>query len=301
MRVGARRGRVAHLAGNCRRSRAYADSPLDDTDGERRLCALCFPPCVVCQSAPGARLAPCPHAHGVCDECLRTHLTRHATTHPTARLRCPCGDGDALDPQKDLVAPAFAHWWSALTGQLGRQAADADPTLASVGATLCAEAHARACPHCGRRFFEFDGCAALACECGGWLCALCLQPHADSAACHAHVLVCPEHPVAATSSRNYYVPIEAARRVWARRARLRLRRALRRLSCADGLLVAWTVARAVVRRDPALLPRGPFGAALFVLAALRSVLSGVAAGAFATVTVAVALHIAYPPPSPALA
>jgi len=292
---------VAHLAGGCRRARAYGGSPLDDADDGRTLCALCFPPCVVCQSAPGARIAPCPHAHGVCDECLRTHLTRHATTHPTAPLRCPCGDGAALDPRRDLAAPAFAHWWGALTGQLGRQAADEAPTLASVGATLCAEAHARACPHCGRRFCDFDGCAALSCECGGWLCALCLQPHVDAAACHAHVLVCPEHPVASASSRDYYVPLDAAQRVWERRARHRLRRALCRLARADGPLVAWTAARAVARRDPALLPRGPLGAALFVAAVLRSVLSGVAAGVLATVVVAAALRLAYPPPPPALA
>jgi hypothetical protein len=61
------------------------------------------------------------------------------------------------------------------------------------------------CPHCGAVFYDFDGCLALRCTCGGYFCALCFQGFANSDDVHDHVNQCTKN----TSPGEYFMPIDS--------------------------------------------------------------------------------------------
>ena len=52
------------------------------------------------------------------------------------------------------------------------------------------------CPNCRRLIGQHVACCALQCECGAWLCALCIKSGEgwDTAAAHEHVRRCKERP-----------------------------------------------------------------------------------------------------------
>lgn len=247
--LGSRRGRLAHRPG-CAKLRRGAE-PVPD-DGMRALCEACFPQCVVCLSAAGW---PMPCGHGVCDACMGMHV--HHALGAGRTLRCPCEQSAPLDLRADLSDAGFRAWAREMRTRVQELQqhpphSSSSPTRlvrAGVAVALCEDARARACPHCGSHFVDFDGCAALRCACGSFFCALCLRGFEDSDACHAHVRACPLHP----SPGDYYVSMAACDRVWLARARRRVRQSLLRLARVDGPLLAWTAACAVWRRDPPLL------------------------------------------------
>ena len=273
--VRSRRGRLAHRP-SCRKLRARPGDAVP-SHADDALCPQCAPTCIVCFSEPG-RPTGCEADHGICAACLGTHLEHHADTDPAAPLRCPCGSGE-LDFRFDVSPEAFAQWRACL----GR--APAERPQPSLAARLCQEARTLACPHCGRPFVDFDGCAALRCTCGRYFCAMCLAPcDGTSDAVHAHVLRCPHNPVAA--DRTYYVPLEHCRAVWLAAARENLRDSLRTISAIDGTVLAWAARRAVCARDPALAapsPRRRRAGCEWVLAACAGGMLGLAYYAVASV------------------
>ena len=264
--VRSKRGRVAHRPG-CRKFRSrITDAVVDCADARSALCTQCAPMCVVCFSEPG-RPTGCVEDHGICYDCLELHLGQHAQNDPAAPLRCPCGSGE-LDFLKDVPPESFARWRDAIGT---RRCTVPQPSIA---ARMCEEARTLACPHCGRQFVDFDGCAALRCTCGRYFCAMCLAPcGGDSDSVHAHVVQCPHNPVG-----HYYVSPEHCRAVWLAMARENLCASLRTVSAIDGTALAWALRRAVYARDPELAPPRPARHSLWewALAALAGGLIGVA-------------------------
>jgi hypothetical protein len=200
----------------------------------------------------------CPYGHGVCDECMAAHVHAHAIRHPEAPPRCPCGQGAPVDVRVDIGRAAHATWHRGLLVHAEATAtarAPASPPR-DLAVALCEHARRLACPHCGRKFVDFEGCAALRCECGHYLCALCLcgfgSGDEGAAAAHAHVLTCSLNP-----TDTYYVPLAECRAAWLARAQARMRQTLARLRAAHGEIFVWCVRRAVRARDPELLATRP--------------------------------------------
>lgn len=231
--------------------------PAHPNDRRCRRCAGLMipatqPNCVVClvDLAPGP-LTGCPHGHGMCDACMGAHAAQHASSCPEIPLHCPCGDGAALDLHRDLSADTLSTY----VRTLGRAVRDATVVKAPVyaagmGVALCDDARALRCPTCGRRFIEFDGCAALQCICGQHFCALCLCKAPSAVASHQHVMECKYNP---NPDKSYYVEHRAYQRVWTARARARLQRALYALAATDGRLFACSAMRSAWRCDPTLV------------------------------------------------
>ena len=94
------RGRKAHRP-FCR---VVAKRGTVEVDDDAEFCTICCPLCVVCLSSAGRPLDACPHSHGVCSDCMRTHLEREARA---GRLpQCPCGEGEEID----LRRLPEVHW-----------------------------------------------------------------------------------------------------------------------------------------------------------------------------------------------
>lgn len=236
-----------HMPG-CRYLRGChpVETSLDD---ERPLCKACFPTCVVCMSEPGHPLPSCPHGHSMCLDCMHLHIQAQAEARALDVVMCPCGHGRAIDMRTEVSTRVFRYWVESLMGARTEHADLPPPSVGNVTTFLCAHARCVACPHCDRPFVDFDGCAALQCTCSRHFCALCLCPFSGSRETHHHVA----HECAHNSNGTYYVPLELCRRVWAARARARMRQALWEVGRTEGLWVGVAMLWSVWWRDPELL------------------------------------------------
>lgn len=263
-------GHVLHRGG-CARVNADRARPCCIATEDARLCASCFPRCVVCMAAPGYPLRGCPAEHAVCGECMIRHAEMHLRETPELPLRCPCGKGDPLRPHADLSGRCAAlmvdgtreallqltrerrQCREAIARREGLSLLGDGPGFRRFAVELCDHARARECPHCARRFLDFDGCAAVRCTCKLYFCALCLQGFDDEREAHQHVaLECALNPHA-----SYWVPLEVCHRAWLDRARRRARAALRALRADGGTLLAFVAWVFVRMRDAELLPLLP--------------------------------------------
>lgn len=145
--------------------------------------------------------------------------------------RCPCGHGPPVT--HDLLTRAQL---SRLVPSSPIRATPFDP---------CDRVLTEHCPWCDRAFYDFDGCAALLCSCGGAFCALCLHPCADMSEAHAHVRECSLHP---TRDGDYFVSTQAYEGVRARARSLRAHALVERTLREDGALAAAAVASKLHRR-----------------------------------------------------
>ena len=176
--------------------------------------------------------------------------SRQRTCHATP---CPCGRG-RLDLQNDLDRESFdrcMNHFNQLQHQVRRP-----PVMEVVQSglldALSDEAQALRCPACGWRFVDFDGCAALTCECGISFCALCFQGFHTPEEAHLHVrFLCSFN----TDNDSYYVPLETCQKVWTIRGRLRAGLLCREVSRRDGRLAGWFLRFLLAWRYPALRPR----------------------------------------------
>lgn len=161
-------------------------------------CARCWDVdvvCVACQETAASVGFACGHAF--CAVCA-VQLVDGAIVPRLAALHCPCGARGALLDVHDLPVDA-------LLGRVALLEEQPRPTTAALYAERAARLQVDACPHCGGLFVDFNGCAAVQCECGGWFCALCLRAFDDSAAAHAHVAQC-------TRNGDVFLPLADWRR-----------------------------------------------------------------------------------------
>lgn len=195
-------------------------------------CVDCVPLCLVCQSTRATVLTSRVCGHGLCDECL-DRTVEHQRSH---RLHCPCGAPDAAIDPRLLSETAFDRWRRAprteddddARARLSERPLPAG--LRDVAAHASDVARTCRCPHCHRRFVDFDGCLALQCTCGGFFCALCEAPCASNEEAHTHVQTgCPHNP-----EGPYFWPLAAVQRVWRERARARMSDWLDGVEARDG-------------------------------------------------------------------
>lgn len=230
-----------HLAG-CpliKRQRRARQETFDNDDLApcRRCLPSGLPLCLVCASEAGAPTG-CQGNHGLCEECLETHLQREGFLKPHRLPKCPCGDSP-ID-LKGLPSDALETWVRSRSPAASARASDERWSSAS----MCAEARRLSCPHCGRTFVEFDGCLALRCVCEGWFCALCLRAMDGDEGAHDHVRKCPLNPTG-----SLYLPLEQCRSIWLASARRKLKRSLAHVRESDGGLLEYALSRAILRRD----------------------------------------------------
>lgn len=221
MKVRTLHGRTAHSPGcrHLRRTGATVNVPVDDP--HVRLCASCHDVCFICMSDRGGTRMPCGARHSVCEECLGNHLQRVRG----GRIRCPCGEGPDVE-LLTLSRTRLAQWTRQCgpTEQRSRQW-----TMAKV----CDAAFVDRCPWCATPFSDYDGCAAVLCECHRWFCGLCLMRLDDNKSAHSHVRTCHHNP-----GDSYFVSTEASEAVRIVRSRRRLARVLEVVRSDRGVCLA---------------------------------------------------------------
>ena len=143
-----------------------------------RFCAL--PRCLICRDVSNIA-CPC-NEHAMCRQCMNDYISGLSKTD-LASLTCPCGDKRPFDVQS-LPTALHSKWIAKLT------------KTASATIPPCPVSHivdnilTNSCPHCNRKYENFDGCAAVACECGEWFCGLCGCKCSGFDDAHAHVKIC---------------------------------------------------------------------------------------------------------------
>lgn len=170
------------------------------------VCSVCWdrepPPCVACGVKPMDVVFTC--HHGYCEQCA-IFLVDTAIVDHVADVRCPCPRRGALHNVRELPTDALVARVEALESRR-------PPTSATVLADDATRLQVDACPHCGSLFVDYNGCAAVQCECSKWFCALCLAPFEGSDDAHCHVADC-------TGNGTTFLPFDTWR---ARRTRARV-------------------------------------------------------------------------------
>ena len=250
-------GRILHASLTCPCLRAHQEYiQVGEVRRCDRRCHACFPTCMVCLTDVGdIRPSGCPRQHAVCSECMVLHLRRDTDAPPA----CPCGEGP-LDLQKDLPRPIFERWWRERLARNNNDRSEAPiVSVLSAGgilASLSDEAHARRCPKCGRRFLDFDGCAALSCACGTTFCALCFEGFDDARRAHRHVAM--QCPLNLNHRGTFFIPFAQCEHIWSIQTRIRAHALLAQLRMRDGLLVSLLLRVLLLCRDAGLRsPRPP--------------------------------------------
>ena len=200
------------------------------------------PPCLVCGAEEvGDTWRGC-EEHILCGECLSAHVAYQLENPRWDRaIRCPCGGAarSALPIALRALVDARA----------GRPPADAPPPSADPVHRLVERALTPRCPHCDAAFYDFTGCAAVMCRCGGHFCACCLAPQPSSEACHAHVRACRFNP-----SGDYWIETTRLQRIMHDRRCARAWGMLGQIAReTDSLVYAGGVALRVRRVDAAAL------------------------------------------------
>lgn len=252
-------GRILHRCradGGCAVLQRYKNTlDTEEIRPSDRKCPECFPKCIVCQDDgfEARRVEGCSQRHAMCPDCAGVYLKTHLDNGRAMPPPCPCGRG-RLDLQNDLDRESFdrcMNHFNQLQHQVRRP-----PVMEVVQSglldALSDEAQALRCPACGWRFVDFDGCAALTCECGISFCALCFQGFHTPEETHLHVrFLCSFN----TDNDSYYVPLETCQKVWTIQGRLRASLLCREVSRRDGRLAGWLLRFLLAWRYPALRPR----------------------------------------------
>ena len=177
----------------------------------------------------------------LCEECMGVHVRREAAVHPASLPRCPVV---RFHGRKRCLPESMFHAW--LEARRAEDGGVKDEERWS-SASVCAHARDLQCPHCDRRFVDFDGCLALRCTCDRWFCALCLMPQKNGDEAHDHVRACSLNP-----SNEHFLPLETCRRIWLGRARERVCKYLQHVRDSDGSILEFALSRAIANRDPEL-------------------------------------------------
>ena len=195
---GSARSLTYHATPDCRQCRVRHPVRLDTLRG-KRACPVCVGnvdavECTACAGLmPAFASFSCGHAF--CRECAE-HVISSNARRKARRLACPCGGGFAPTVSAEIMGEMLDRAWS--DGAAARTPAD---HLNS------------ACPHCDAVFYDFDGCLALRCDCGGFFCALCFKACASNQEAHAHARECASNP----NPGELYLSMDAWHRVQARR------------------------------------------------------------------------------------
>jgi hypothetical protein len=174
------RGRCGHR-GDCFHVKVKSQPcSIDDID---TFCQVCCPKCIVCKTTGGYALL-C-GMHGICLDCWPWYARHHNL------LKCPCGMGSEMDPRQlpvkifNLWKESLCHTTSTEGDQRGSQVAHFEDRVLNT-----------TCPWCNSIYIDFDGCAAVYCNCGHWFCGLCdARIDGDTSHdAHKHVRACAANP-----------------------------------------------------------------------------------------------------------
>ena len=173
---------VVHQSLHCPHIANRVVVEVDGTNG-RRLCRNCCRTahnCLICADATQVFWRGC-REHVLCSDCLEHHIT-HQLENPQwdGQVRCPCGEF----AQQDLPQTLQRRVHERLDEPQREE--PTDPLHRIVERTLT-----QRCPHCEAAFYDFTGCAAVMCRCGGYFCACCLEGFSGNQECHDHVRTCP--------------------------------------------------------------------------------------------------------------
>lgn len=211
------RSRCVHARATCRRSRVDGARPVEFDRRTMRLCRHCFAPtrCFAClDETCDAVRAPCAE-HALCvgcvDLCVASLSARRGWD---GEVRCPCGE--AL-PRAAL--PRSAR--EAIDAYLRDAAERRDGERGLEGCrpfhydVLVDKVLTLRCPHCDAAFFDFDGCLALRCACGGHFCGKCLAACTGPDDAHAHALRCNDDYFMSRADWDVHVHNAKCRAIWA--------------------------------------------------------------------------------------
>lgn len=153
---------------------------------KKRPCSVCVVSqtvrCTVCDDAP-AKPVHFDCGHSYCEECTIPLVM--ACSRQRKRITCTCVNRGCIDSIPSRLFDIYVS----------------SPQDSDSSATSWSDELNLKCPHCDAVFYDFDGCAALQCECGGFFCAFCLEPGESSLHAHAHVKSCPFNP----NPNQYYI------------------------------------------------------------------------------------------------
>lgn len=221
---GSQRSLVYHSRVDCKLCRVKNPVQLNSLRGKRP-CAQCvgknvtLEVCTACtELLPGFTKFSCGHTY--CKGCTE-YIVSTTIRGKKSNLQCPCpGTGFLYAPSKDVIDSILAHV--------------CDQSACTSGAKSAIDRLNLECPHCQAVFYDFDGCLALRCSCGGYFCALCLAPHTSNEAVHAHVLNCTLNPVPGEYfvSTNEWEAVRETHRRKTGRALLHERSGMENMSCA---------------------------------------------------------------------
>lgn len=189
-RYGSARSRTFHSDPNCSRCKVKVVCTLDVNELRNKIpCARCVPNARTCTACydfcePTITFETCEHCF--CLSCSHI-IVSDASKRNENTISCPCRNSLPLSTIPSNLFTVYVD---------SRQISPAaDDAITSVVDALNLK-----CPHCGAVFYDFDGCAALRCRCGGLFCALCMHKSYTNDEIHAHVLSCPENP-----NGDYYI------------------------------------------------------------------------------------------------
>lgn len=172
---------VVHRNANCPHIANKITVEVDERN--RKRCRVCYRTeitCMICTDKLPSGWRGCKE-HMLCVGCLRNH-TLHELENPqwNGQIRCPCGEA----AQQDLP-PALRRLVNDRIRPASQGNTSNDPIHRIVESALT-----HRCPHCKAAFYDFTGCAAVVCRCGGNFCACCLAPLSNNQECHDHVRIC---------------------------------------------------------------------------------------------------------------
>ena len=227
--------RVAHLRPDCVRSKVRAAPRLTERAAAlRRPCRYCArgvlpSACLICadDAASAGELTPTPcGSHALCAACLEQHMLQLASVGAwDGIVRCPCKNGPAFAALPP-IARALCYEREA------RRSEARSPVTAGDDLSRILDAAQARCPHCDLVFLDFDGCAAVQCQCGEWFCGLCLSACDGSVHAHRHVLRCRWN-----LGDSCFVPADALRVVGGIRVAVCALRELARIGVERGSVV----------------------------------------------------------------